>query len=179
MGRFVLVMRPIPSGHGAFSFHHAAFWFWSWGVLPPYWEGQRPRCPIRRHTGNEDVAPPVRLNPARSSESKFQETIVPPRHLQSAKHKASHCTAACKARSSKHKGLKVSRDAKLPLKKGESLPYCVSRRSEPAAELRLAWNAAFRVELAVGYALFQHLVDIKIFHARKYSRAGTSCLYKH
>ena len=31
------------------------------------WEGQRPRCPIRRHTGNEDVAPPVRLNLARSS----------------------------------------------------------------------------------------------------------------
>ena len=49
------------------------------------------------------------LNPARSSESKFQETIVPRvsrvphvslRHRQSAKHKASHCTAACKARSS-------------------------------------------------------------------------------
>ena len=31
------------------------------------WEGQRPRCPIRRRTGNEDVAPPVRLNPARST----------------------------------------------------------------------------------------------------------------
>ena len=29
-------------------------------------EGQRPRCPIRRHTGNEDVAPPVWLNPERS-----------------------------------------------------------------------------------------------------------------
>ena len=63
---------------------------------------------IRRHTGNEDVAPPVRLNPAqssmqmvwlnpaRSSESKFQEIIVPrvirvshvpPHHWQSAKHK--------------------------------------------------------------------------------------------
>ena len=67
MGRFVLVMRPMPFGHGAFSFLHGAFWFWSWGVLPPYWEGQRPRCPIRRHTGNEDVAPPVRLNHARSS----------------------------------------------------------------------------------------------------------------
>ena len=40
---------------------------------------------IRCHTGNEDVAPPVWLNPARSSESQFQETIVPPRHLQSAK----------------------------------------------------------------------------------------------
>ena len=48
-------------------------------------------------------------NPAQSSQSKFQETIVPrvlrvpfvpPRHLQSAKHKASHCTAACKSRSS-------------------------------------------------------------------------------
>ena len=26
---------------------------------PPHWEGQRPRYPIRRHTGNEDVAPPV------------------------------------------------------------------------------------------------------------------------
>ena len=23
-----------------------------------FWEGQRPRCPIRRRTGNEDVAPP-------------------------------------------------------------------------------------------------------------------------
>jgi hypothetical protein len=22
------------------------------------WEGQRPRCPIRRRAGNEDVAPP-------------------------------------------------------------------------------------------------------------------------
>ena len=44
---------------------------------------------IRRHTGNEDVAPPVWLNavrstlqmvwlnPAQSSQSKFQETIVP------------------------------------------------------------------------------------------------------
>ena len=44
---------------------------------------------IRRHTGNEDVAPPVWLNPARrtlqmvwlnpaqSSQSKFQEPIVP------------------------------------------------------------------------------------------------------
>ena len=32
-----------------------------------FWEGQHPRCPIRRRTGNEDVAPPVRLNPARSS----------------------------------------------------------------------------------------------------------------
>ena len=84
------------------------------------WEGQRPRCPIRRHTGNEDVAPPVRLNPvqsslqmvwlnpARSSESQFQETIVPRvlrvphvplRHRQSAKRKASYCTAICKARS--------------------------------------------------------------------------------
>jgi len=72
-------------------------------------EGQRPRCPIRRCTGNEDVAPPVRLNPARSSQSQFQETIVPRvahvphvplRHRQSAKRKASHCTAACKARSS-------------------------------------------------------------------------------
>ena len=46
------------------------------------------------------------LNPARSSQSQFQETIVPrvsrvpPRYQQSAKHKASHCTAACKARSS-------------------------------------------------------------------------------
>ena len=30
-------------------------------------EGQRPRCPIRRHTGNEDVAPPVWLNPVQSS----------------------------------------------------------------------------------------------------------------
>ena len=100
---------------------HGAFWFWSWGVLPPYWEGQRPRCPIRRHTGNEDVAPPMRLNPvrislqmvwlnpARSFESKFQETIVPRvsrvphvplRYRQSAKRKASHCTATCKARSS-------------------------------------------------------------------------------
>ena len=28
---------------------------------PPYREGQRPRCPIRRHTGNEDVAPPISL----------------------------------------------------------------------------------------------------------------------
>ena len=72
-------------------------------------EGQRPRCPIRRHTGNEDVAPPMRLNPVRSSlemvwlnferssHCQFQETIVPqvalvphvpPRHLQSAKPKA-------------------------------------------------------------------------------------------
>ena len=32
---------------------------------PSHWEGQRPRCPIRRHTGNEDVVPPVWLNPAR------------------------------------------------------------------------------------------------------------------
>ena len=57
-------------------------------------EGQRPRCPIRRRTGNEDVAPPVWLNFARSSQSKFQETIVPrvirvshvsPRYQQSAK----------------------------------------------------------------------------------------------
>ena len=71
-------------------------------------EGQRPRCPIRRRTGNEDVAPPVWLNPARSSQSKFQETIVPrvplvshvpPRHLQSAEHKAFHL-AIRKARSS-------------------------------------------------------------------------------
>ena len=30
-------------------------------------EGQCPRCPIRRHMGKEDVAPPVRLNPVRSS----------------------------------------------------------------------------------------------------------------
>ena len=50
----------------------------------------------------------VRLNSARSSQSKFQETIVPrvirvshvpPRHRQSAKHKAFHL-AICKARSS-------------------------------------------------------------------------------
>ena len=86
-----------------------------------FWEGQCPRCPIRRRTGNEDVAPPMRLNPVRSSlemvwlnparsfESKFQETIVPRvsrvphvplRYRQSAKRKASHCTATCKARSS-------------------------------------------------------------------------------
>ncbi len=32
---------------------------------------------IRHHMGNEDVVPPVWINPARSSESKFQETIVP------------------------------------------------------------------------------------------------------
>ena len=56
-----------------------------------HWEGQRSRCPIRRRTGNEDVAPPVRLNPARSSQSQFQETIVPRVPLcyqQSVKHKA-------------------------------------------------------------------------------------------
>ena len=35
--------------------------------MPPYREGQRPRCPIRRRTGNEDVAPPVWLNFAQSS----------------------------------------------------------------------------------------------------------------
>ena len=72
------------------------------------WEGERPRCPIRRRAGNEDVAHPVWLNPtqsslqmmwlnpARSSQSQFQETIVPRvarvtlvplRYRQSAKHK--------------------------------------------------------------------------------------------
>jgi len=37
MGCFVLVMRPMPFGHGAFSFPHAAFPYPSWGtsVLPP------------------------------------------------------------------------------------------------------------------------------------------------
>ena len=60
------------------------------------WEGERPRCPIRRRAGNEDVAHPVRLNFERSSESQFQEnivplvarvTLVPLRCRQSAKHK--------------------------------------------------------------------------------------------
>ena len=49
---------------------------------------------IRRCAGNEDVAHPVWLNPVQSSQSKFQETIVPrvlrvpfvpPRYRQSAK----------------------------------------------------------------------------------------------
>ena len=55
-------MRKASSGYFAFCKTHR--------------EGQRPRCPIRRHTGNEEVAPPMWLNPARSSQSKFQETIV-------------------------------------------------------------------------------------------------------
>ena len=42
-------MRKAPCGYFAFCKAH--------------WEGQRPRCPIRRHTGNEDVAPLVWLNP--------------------------------------------------------------------------------------------------------------------
>ena len=46
-------MRKASSGYFAFCKAHR--------------EGQRPRCPIRRRTGNEDVAPPVWLNPARSS----------------------------------------------------------------------------------------------------------------
>ena len=92
-------MRKASSGYFAFCKAHR--------------EGQRPRCPIRRCTGNEDVAPPVWLNPARSSlqmvwlnpaqssQSQFQETIVPrvirvphvpPRYQQVAKHKASHCS---------------------------------------------------------------------------------------
>ena len=44
---------------------------------------------IRRRTGNEDVAPPVWLIPARSSQSKSQETIVPHCYQQSAKRIAS------------------------------------------------------------------------------------------
>ena len=61
--------------HAAFCFGHGAhgFWTWgvfisSWGVLPPDREGQRPRCPIRRHTGRGGVpaarfvvAPPIFL----------------------------------------------------------------------------------------------------------------------
>ena len=31
------------------------------GRFASHREGQRPRCPIRRHTGNEDVAPPISL----------------------------------------------------------------------------------------------------------------------
>ena len=46
-------MRKAPCGYFAFCKAHR--------------EGQRPRCPIRRRTGNEDVAPPVWLNSARSS----------------------------------------------------------------------------------------------------------------
>ena len=46
-------MRKASSGYFAFCKAHR--------------EGQRPRCPIRRCAGNEDVAPPVRLNPARST----------------------------------------------------------------------------------------------------------------
>lgn len=82
--------------------------------------GATSSLPVQRQiAGNEDVAPPVRLNPAqsslqmvwlnpaRSSESKFQETIVPRvirvphvplRYIQSAKHKAFHL-AIGKARS--------------------------------------------------------------------------------
>ena len=80
-------MRKASSGYFAFCKTHR--------------EGQCPRCPIRRHTGNEDVAPPVWLNFARSSQSKFQETIVPRvsrvphvplRHLPSAKPNASPCS---------------------------------------------------------------------------------------
>jgi hypothetical protein len=48
----------MPFLHAAFCFGHGAFAVWScgvlkssWGVLPPYREGQRPRCPIRRCTG--------------------------------------------------------------------------------------------------------------------------------
>ena len=59
-------------GHGAFAVWSCGVLKFSWGVLVLVMgcsaaarEGQRPRCPIRRHTGNEDVAPPVRLNPAR------------------------------------------------------------------------------------------------------------------
>ena len=139
-------MRLMAICHGAFCFGHAAHTVWTWGVLKSSWGvlvlvmgrftavlgGAASSLPaIRRHTGNEDVVPPVRLNSAqsslqmvwlnfaRSSQSRFQETIVsrvphvPLRHRQSAKHKASHCTATCKSRSSKHKGLKVSRDAKF------------------------------------------------------------------
>jgi len=40
MRRFVLVMRPMPFGHGAFLILHGAFWFWSWGVLPPHREAK-------------------------------------------------------------------------------------------------------------------------------------------
>ncbi len=44
-------MRKASSGYFAFCKAHR--------------EGQRPRCPIRLRVGNEDVAPPVWLNPAR------------------------------------------------------------------------------------------------------------------
>jgi hypothetical protein len=63
----------MPFLHAAFCFGHGAFAVWSCGVLksscgvslsvmgrlPPYREDGRPRCPIRRCAGNEDVAPPI------------------------------------------------------------------------------------------------------------------------
>ena len=68
--------------HGAFCFGHAAHTVWTWGVLKSSWGvlvlvmgrfttvlggAASSLSAIRRHTGNEDVAPPVWLNPARSS----------------------------------------------------------------------------------------------------------------
>ena len=52
MRRFEIFMRRFAAAHGAFPSP-------SWGVLPPYREEGRPRCPIRRCAGNADVAPPI------------------------------------------------------------------------------------------------------------------------
>ena len=59
-------MRKAPSGYFAFCKAHR--------------EGQRPRCPIRRRTGNEDVAPPVWLNPARKLRKQISRNHCPTRH---------------------------------------------------------------------------------------------------
>ena len=149
-------MRLMAICHGAFCFGHAAHTVWTWGVLKSSWGvlvlvmgrftavlgGAASSLPaIRRHTGNEDVAPPVRLNPARKlfagciafcdfdscakllgdGVAKFCAKLskqisrnhrptrpTSPSAKREAQSLALHCSAACKSRSTKHKGLKVS-----------------------------------------------------------------------
>ena len=61
MGRFEFFMGRFGFGHGAFCRLTGRGSVPAARDSPLYREGQRPRCPIRRHTGNEDVAPPISL----------------------------------------------------------------------------------------------------------------------
>ncbi|MBR6586224.1 MAG: hypothetical protein IKK82_02275, partial [Kiritimatiellae bacterium] len=132
--------------HGAFCFGHAAHAFrtWgvlksSWGVLPPYREGQRPRCPIRRRTGNEDVAPPVRLNPARKLLAgciAFCDSDSCAKHLADGVAKScakllAGCIAFCDSDScAKHLADGVAKSCAKP-RKPISGNHCPTRRTRP------------------------------------------------
>ena len=198
-------MRLMAICHGAFCSGHAAHTVWTWGVFisscgvlvlvmgrftavlggaasplpdsPPH--GQRGRCPSHEAksrakllgVGVTKSCAKLRKQISRNHRptspfaKREAQSLALHRSLQSAKLKAQRPQGVARRKVASEEGR-------------EPALLCFSPfRTGGRAQARLECGVPSRTRCRL--CLFQHLVDIKIFHARKCSRAGTSCLYKH